>query len=170
MLFNSYLFVLVFLPISVWIYYSLNAFKLYKISLVVLAVFSLCFYGFNNWKYVFLLIASIIINWGISKVISNNFCTKFFLIVGIMLNITNIFYFKYYNFLISNVNSLAETNIKHIDLILPLGISFYTFQQISYLVDSYRGETKNYTFLEYVAFVSFFPQLVAGPWRADCSV
>jgi len=85
------------------------------------------------------------------------------LAVGIGLNIVSIFTFKYYDFFAKNLNQWTGTQFNYLNLILPLGISFYTFQQISYLVDSYRGETENYTFLEYATFVSFFPQLVAGP-------
>ncbi len=83
--------------------------------------------------------------------------------VGIILNIGSIFYFKYFDFFIENMNKLFSTDFELRHIVLPLGISFFTFQQISYLIDSYRGETKDYTFFEYVAFVSFFLQLVAEP-------
>lgn len=88
---------------------------------------------------------------------------KGILICGILLNILPLFYFKYLNFTVYNINKVFGTDIFVDQILLPLGISFYTFQQISYLVDTYRGETKAYHFIEYVAFVSFFPQLVAGP-------
>lgn len=83
--------------------------------------------------------------------------------MGIFVNIAVIFYFKYFDFFIENVNSVFGKTFELKNIALPLGISFFTFQQVSYLVDSYRGETKGYTFDEYALFVSFFPQLVAGP-------
>lgn len=88
---------------------------------------------------------------------------KTILILGIFFNIAVIFYFKYFNFFIENINNIFERTFELKNIALPLGISFFTFQQVSYIVDSYRGETKNYTFGEYALFVSYFPQLVAGP-------
>ena len=83
--------------------------------------------------------------------------------MGIIFNLGLLGYFKYYNFFLENINSIFNINIKYIQVSLPLGISFFTFQQISYLVDSYKNEGKKYKFLEYMLFVCFFPQLVAGP-------
>ena len=88
---------------------------------------------------------------------------KSVLAVGILLNIGLIFYFKYYNFFMENVNVLFRKNFELLHIALPLGISYFTFQQIGYLVDSYRGETKDYCFLDYVSFVLFFPQISSGP-------
>ena len=163
MLFNSYVFVLLFLPIVLALYYLSNRYQLYRVSLLILLVASFVFYAYNNIKYVFILLISILVNWSISKLMLRCKQAKIWLVVGIGLNVACIFVFKYYDFFIKNVNQWAETQFNYLNLILPLGISFYTFQQISYLVDSYRGETKDYTFLEYATFVSFFPQLVAGP-------
>ncbi len=78
-------------------------------------------------------------------------------------NIAVIFYFKYYDFFLENVNILFNRSFELKNIVLPLGISFFTFQQVSYLVDSYKGETKDYAFDEYMLFVSYFPQLIAGP-------
>ncbi|MCI9335989.1 MAG: hypothetical protein HFH93_00370 [Lachnospiraceae bacterium] len=83
--------------------------------------------------------------------------------LGIMGNLGAIFYFKYFNFLLENVNALLQTSFVLHKILMPLGISFFTFQQISYLVDSYRGETKRYGLTDYALFVTFFPQLLAGP-------
>jgi D-alanyl-lipoteichoic acid acyltransferase DltB (MBOAT superfamily) len=82
---------------------------------------------------------------------------------GLVLNLGILFYFKYYDFFIENVNKKFNTEFGFLNLALPLGISFYTFQQLSYCIDSYRGESKKYSLLEYAAYVSFFPQLIAGP-------
>ena len=103
-----------------------------------------------------------------SKVFNRNLINKllskkFLFIIGIIFNLGLLGYFKYYNFFLENINNVFNVNIKYIQVALPLGISFFTFQQVSYLVDSYKGESKKYKFLEYVLFVFFFPQLVAGP-------
>lgn len=95
----------------------------------------------------------------IHKIISK----KVLLTVGIVANVTLLGYFKYADFFISNLNYLLDTDVGLLKLALPLAISFFTFQQIAYLVDSYRGETKEYSFLNYANFVTFFPQLIAGP-------
>ena len=88
---------------------------------------------------------------------------KMLLIVGIVANISLLGYFKYADFFIGNMNALFQSDIGLLNLALPLAISFFTFQQIAYLVDSYRGETREYDFLNYANFVTFFPQLIAGP-------
>lgn len=88
---------------------------------------------------------------------------KMLLTIGISTNIALLGYFKYADFFIENLNILLHTNMQLLHLALPLAISFFTFQQIAYLVDSYRGETKEYDFLNYANFVTFFPQLIAGP-------
>ena len=86
-----------------------------------------------------------------------------FLWLGILMDIGILFYFKYFDFFIENFNIAFKTDLALLHLVLPLGISFYTFQQLSYVIDSYRGECSSYSFLEYAAYVSFFPQLIAGP-------
>jgi D-alanyl-lipoteichoic acid acyltransferase DltB (MBOAT superfamily) len=98
-----------------------------------------------------------------SKNSKNRFSKKSLLIFGITANIALLGYFKYSDFFIENINLVFSTNIELLHLVLPLAISFFTFQQISYLVDSYRKETKEYDFLNYALFVTFFPQLIAGP-------
>ena len=167
MLFNSYYFIIFFLPIVLVLYYVLNKFNCRKCALLLISVSSFIFYAYDNPKYLLVLLASILVNWFIAYSI-NHFTkgeklAKIVLIAGIIANIISIFYFKYFDFFIENINHIFNTgfNLKYI--VLPLGISFFTFQQVSYLVDTYRGETKEYTFTEYMAFVSFFPQLVAGP-------
>lgn len=167
MLFNSYIFVFLFLPLALTGYYILNHFHLYRISNLYLIGMSLWFYGYFNPSYLPIICSSILANWFIS--VSFNFLEgkpyfrKLLLMLGISANVAVIFYFKYYDFFISNVNILFRKSFELKHILLPLGISFFTFQQISYLVDSYRKETKEYTFDEYALFVSFFPQLVAGP-------
>ncbi len=166
MLFNSYYFLIYFLPIVLVCYYAAHKHGLHKFALIILSIASFTFYAYDNVYYLSLLAGSILINWCISYILNrmeDKNGRKAILTLGIIIDIAVIFYFKYYDFFIENMNALfkADFNLRHI--ILPLGISFFTFQQISYLVDTYRGETKGYDFIEYVAFVSFFPQLVAGP-------
>ena len=165
MLFNSYIFIFLFLPLCLAGYFLCNRRELYRIGLLFLAGMSLAFYAYNHVQYVFILVGSILGNWLLAQLIlrKRDKNGKLLLGMGVGLNILVLFCFKYLNFTFFNLNRWMGTSFIIEEIILPLGISFYTFQQISYLVDTYRGETKDYTFLEYATFVSFFPQLVAGP-------
>lgn len=163
--FNSYIFVLGFLPISLIVFYVLGYFKKYKLSQIFLIVDSLIFYGYFKTEYILLLVGSVSINYLISKKIggvNNKKKKKIYLIIGLFLNLSLLIYFKYFNFLIENFNRIFSSNIDFIDIIIPLGISFFTFQQLSYLIDSYT-EKLNYKFIDYASYVIFFPQLIAGP-------
>lgn len=167
MLFNSYIFVFLFFPVTLIGYYILNYQKLFRAANFFLIGMSLWFYGYYNPSYLFIICGSILINFIVSKRMEafekQENIRKCFLIFGICINIAVLFYFKYYDFFVDNINSIFKQSFELKNIILPLGISFFTFQQISYLVDSYKGETKEYTFDEYMLFVSFFPQLIAGP-------
>lgn len=165
MLFNSYIFIFVFLPVSLILYFFFSSRKMHKTALIVLILMSLWFYGYFNVSYLWILCGSILGNWILSRgmIKSEGKKRKILLVSGLVCDIALIFIFKYYDFFILNVNQAFHTSFELRHLILPLGISFFTFQQISYLVDTYRGETEGYHFLEYTAFVSFFPQLIAGP-------
>ena len=139
---------------------------MHSFAITSLIIASLIFYVYDSFYYGGILILSILINYSLSYAInrlSNIKVKKWILLCGILLNITSIFYFKYFDFVMSNICHVLKYEYEAKNIVLPLGISFFTFQQISYLVDTYRGETKDYKFMEYVAFVSFFPQLVAGP-------
>ncbi len=161
MQFNSYIFILLFLPLTLLGYYGLNHFGKERGAKAYLLIMSLWFYGYFNVSYLAIICASIIVNFLLSRAFNGK--NKGLLITGIVFNVALIFYFKYFDFFIGNINLLFKTDFVLRNIVLPLGISFFTFQQISFLVDSYKGETKDYTFLEYALFVSFFPQLVAGP-------
>jgi len=170
MLFNSYTFIFVFLPIVLLVFYKMggNGKQLAAISWLVAA--SLVFYAWWNPVYVYLLLGSVLINYTIGIYLSNNITSasknirvKTLLVTGILINLCALSYFKYANFFVENANILLGNSF-HLDtIILPLAISFFTFQQITYLVDSYRGLTKEHNFLHYCLFVTFFPQLIAGP-------
>ncbi len=165
MLFNSYEFIFVFLPISFFIYFYLNSLKLFKQAKLFLLFASLFFYSWWNIDYLPLILGSMVFNYIIGvKLSKKDFSHKRkLLIFGISGNVLLLGYFKYSDFFIENINFLTGSNISLLHLALPLAISFFTFQQIAYLVDSYRGETKEYDFLNYAVFVTFFPQLIAGP-------
>ncbi|MBQ4416181.1 MAG: MBOAT family protein [Butyrivibrio sp.] len=164
MLFNSYIFILLFLPVTVTGYYLLNRAGIRAGEWWLLAM-SLWFYGYFNPWYLLLIGSSIVVNYFFSRLLNRKEQTgrKQLLAVAVICNVLLIFYFKYYDFFVSNINALFHTDfvLKHI--LLPLGISFFTLQQISFIIDSYEGKTGDYAFLEYALFVTFFPQLVAGP-------
>lgn len=166
MLFNSYIFILLFLPICLSVYFILNHFKKYQLANVFLLIMSLWFYGYFNYNYLSIIISSILVNFGIYKGFqkcNQNCLRKLLLGFGIAFNIGLIFYFKYFNFFIDNINILFKTGFNVEKILLPLGISFFTFQQLSFVIDAYRREVKQYSFLEYAMFVTYFPQLIAGP-------
>ena len=166
MLFNSYIFIFLFLPLALLGYFLLNHRKQFRAANAFLILMSLWFYGYFNPRYLLILCLSILCNYALSRGMARagrKGLRRFLLILGILGNLGTIFFFKYYDFFITTVNSVFSRNFNLRHILLPLGISFFTFQQISYLVDSYRGETAGYRFLDYALFVSFFPQLVAGP-------
>jgi len=167
MLFNSYEFLLVFLPIAALVFFALGRFGR-DISVLWLVVTSLFFYGWWNPVYLLLLVFSILTNYGIGRVLIANAgkgdkLTSAWFVCGILFNLGLIAYFKYAVFAVDTLNQVANTGFVIDPIILPLAISFYTFQQIAYLVDAKRGICEDYSFLHYSFFVSFFPQLIAGP-------
>lgn len=166
MLFNSYIFVLLFFPLVVLGYYWLHHMKQEKMALGYLTMMSMVFYGYNSIQYLGMLIVSILVNYLLACLMDRTgrlMLRKLFLALGLLYNLGILFCFKYYDFFIENLNTVLHADYHFLRLALPLGISFYTFQQISYVVDSYRGDCEKYSLLEYAAYVSFFPQLIAGP-------
>jgi alginate O-acetyltransferase complex protein AlgI len=166
MLFNSYQFIFLFLPITLWIFFKIGNRGHHKIAISWLVGASLFFYAWWNPAYLALMLASILFNYavGISVGGNNNKSQKkLVLILGIVSNLALLGYYKYANFFVDNLNVFFENQVNINDIILPLAISFFTFQQITYIVDAYKGETREYNFLHYCLFVTFFPQLIAGP-------
>lgn len=166
MLFNSYIFILFFLPVTLLLYFGLNHFRRERAAKLSLIVMSLWFYAYFHIGYLAVILISVLVNYGVSRVLlrtESPAWRKMVLAAGILGNVGAISYFKYLDFFLENVNVLLHTSFALQDILMPLGISFFTFQQISYLVDSYRGETGGYGMLDYTLFVTFFPQLVAGP-------
>ncbi|MEH6590754.1 MAG: MBOAT family protein [Halioglobus sp.] len=171
MLFTSPLYLFLFLPLSVLVYFALNKLDDRRIGKAWLVLASLYFYGYWNPAYLLLIIGSMLANFSLGYALHrvkqvngrNTSGRKPVLIAGIVLNIGILGYYKYSDFLINNTNTLLGTNLPMLDLILPLAISFFTFQQIAYLVDCYQEDTQEYDLLSYCLFVVFFPQLIAGP-------
>lgn len=164
MLFNSYEFIFLYLPIT-FAGFFLIARLSFAYAALWLGVASLVFYGYWNPKFVGLLLASIIFNYLSGFAISRAPQSRkgALLTLAITLNLAVLAYYKYANFFILNANGIAGTGWSTLDIILPLGISFFTFTQIAFLVDVYRGITKEYNFIHYLLFVTYFPHLIAGP-------
>ncbi|PCH55356.1 MAG: membrane-bound O-acyltransferase family protein [Legionellales bacterium] len=164
MLFNSYIFIFCFLPTVLIGYFLINNTQ-YKILWLVVA--SLFFYAWWEVLYLALIIGSILFNFLISKLLHNNttnpYKRKLLFVLGICCNLMLLGYYKYANFLVDNINYLTSLEIQIHNIILPLAISFFTFQQIAYLVDVYRNNNIARSFSHYCLFITFFPQLVAGP-------
>ena len=168
MLFNSYPFIIFFLPISLFVFFRIGSWGHHRIAISWLVATSLFFYGWWNPAYLGLLIGSVLFNYSMGVGLamgspSPSLKKKGLLVVGIASNVAAIGYFKYANFFVTSVNQGFNTDLQLSPIILPLAISFFTFQQIAYLVDVYRGETREHNFLQYCLFVTFFPQLIAGP-------
>ncbi|MEA2892996.1 MAG: alginate O-acetyltransferase complex protein AlgI [Bradyrhizobium sp.] len=165
MLFNSYPFIFVFLPIALAGYFWLGRFS--NLAPVVwLALASLVFYSVSNWQFVGLLVASIAFNYFIGWLLiakQMSAATRFAVLTGgVAGDLVVLATFKYAGFFAANLNALFSTGIV-VNILLPVGISFYTFTQIAFLVDAYRGNVARYALPHYALFVTYFPHLIAGP-------
>lgn len=168
MLFNSYEFLFFYFPVTFAAFFVIGR---YSRSLAALWLFSasLFFYGWWNPAYVSLLIGSILFNFAMGSAISREHHrgrlarAKCMLITAVSGNLALLAYYKYANFFLTNTNGLLGAGWHLEDVILPLGISFFTFTQIAFLVDAYRGEVKERNFIHYGLFVTYFPHLIAGP-------
>ena len=160
MVFSSSIFIFLFLPLCLLFYFaSKDKYKNY-----VLLAFSIIFYLFGGPKYLLLLITVVFIDYIGAILIEKTNKRKLFFIITITLNILILIYFKYTGFFLNNINSIFNTNIYVPKIILPIGISFYTFQAMSYVIDVYRKKVKlQKNFFTLLLYVSLFPQLVAGP-------
>ena len=167
MLFNSFEFLFIFLPITFFIYFYLNKKRLIKLGIGWLTVASLIFYSYWNINYLPLILISMVFNYTVGYTLSHpsalKINRKLVLMIGLIGNIGLLSYYKYFDFLINNINAVFHSGFDTLKIALPLGISFFTFTQIAYLVDAYRKEVQEYDFLNYALFVTFFPHLIAGP-------
>ncbi len=166
MLFNSYVFIFLFLPMSLLVFFQLGKRGYYRAAIGSVVLFSFFFYGWWDPRYLWLIAGSMIFNYAAGVRLSlgaKSFKAKTVLTLSVAVNLALLGYYKYANFFVENLNTLSGTSFHLQQIILPLGISFFTFTQIAYLVDAYRGETKEYNLLDYGLFVVFFPHLIAGP-------
>lgn len=164
MLFDSYLFILCFLPVVLLVFFACSPRLHLQSAWIVIA--SLFFYSWWNSTYLFLIIGSIAANYLLSKTIYDNLHNrhnKHLLVLGLTFNLGLLGFFKYTNFFVETANNTLGTHWFIPTITLPLALSFFTFQQIAYLVDMSKGKVKNSTFLQYCFFICFFPQLIAGP-------
>jgi len=168
MLFNSYSFIFLFLPVVLLVFYQLGRIN-HTYAAAWLALASLFFYGYWNPAYIGLLLGSIICNYSFGTWIGKAGTAhlsrpkKQLLATSIIANLALLGYYKYTNFFIDNLNPILGTSWSIENIILPLGISFFTFTQIAFLVDTYQGKVKEYNFIHYMLFVTYFPHLIAGP-------
>ncbi|OGZ45456.1 MAG: acetyltransferase [Candidatus Ryanbacteria bacterium RIFCSPHIGHO2_01_FULL_48_27] len=167
MLFNSYLYLILFLPLTYAVYFYLNAKAWHRLALGTLTLASLGFYAFWNINHLPILLGSIVGNYLLGSYLAKGTTTprkrKISLMFGIAANIGLLAYFKYADFLIENLNQFSHTHLETLNLALPLAISFFTFLQIAYLVDVYKKPGERYSLEAYALFVTFFPHLIAGP-------
>lgn len=162
MVFSNLIFLFIFLPAVLFFYYVSPKNKIVWKNYILL-IFSLFFYFYGEPRLIVVLLISLFLNYLFGLTMDKPY-KKLTLILAIILNVGNLIYFKYTNFFITNINSLFNSNIQLINIIMPIGISFYTFQAMSYVIDSYRNPKliqKNPLFV--FLYVIMFPQLIAGP-------
>ncbi len=161
MIFSSIYFVYLFLPIVLGAYYLIPA-KWVNVRNLLLLAFSLFFYAYGEPGFVFILVASILFNYLLALGISAA-KSKLLLTVAVLLNVGILFVFKYLSFTTGALNRLFSLSLPVRDIALPIGISFFTFQALSYVIDVYRGEKVQKNLFELALYICFFPQLIAGP-------
>jgi alginate O-acetyltransferase complex protein AlgI len=163
MLFNSYAYIFCFLPLIFIVYFFLNRKKLTLAAKIWLTLSSFFFYGYWNPIYLPLIAGSILFNYAVGSALLKFRKNSPLLIIGVIGNLGLLIYFKYMDFFITNLNTLTVLNLPLLHIVLPIGISFFTFTQIAYLVDTYKGSAQEYSLINYTLFVTFFPHLLAGP-------
>lgn len=163
MLFSSIIFIYFFIPLLLLVYFITPT----KYRNIPLLMFSLLFYFLGEPKYIIILILSCIINYYISKLMTHKKFKKHkkvLLILVLIYDIGQLLYFKYTDFFITNINNIFNSNISLLQVIMPIGISFFTFQIIAYIADVYKGVHKpSKSLIDFTMYVSLFPQLIAGP-------
>ena len=172
MSFNSFSFILLFLPLVLIAWHGLNLIEKRKLADISLIAASLILYGLFSIDFVIILFISCLLTYIISKLLFENKGQKeIFLACGILVNLSLLGYFKYTNFFLSNISAVIGKELPEISLILPIGISFYVFSQIAFLIDSYRYSRGNgdgfdmssVTLIEYVMYITYFPKIIQGP-------
>lgn len=162
-LFNSYLFIFIFLPLALAGYFGLNRLGQYRLGHLFLTLMSLWFYAYYQASYLWIILFSILWNYGCHCLLTGYKKSRAICAAGVFGNIALLFYFKYFTFVLSNLENVFHAGVTLPDIVMPLGISFFTFQQIAFVADSYRGTVARQNLIDYALFVTFFPQLIAGP-------
>ena len=173
MLFNSYIFILFFLPVTLLGYFGLHKAGFHLLAKLELVLMSFWFYGYFNPSYLWIMGSSICVNYILSQLFQRKWelseekirlIKKLLLAVGLIFNLGLIFYYKYYDFFVDNLNKAFSTDFHLRHIVLPLGISFYVFQSLTYTIDIYKRKMEpTNDIVAYFAFMSFFPQLLSGP-------
>lgn len=162
MLFNSIEFLLIFLPLSLAGFYWFNSRNSQQAGVAFLAAASLVFFAYWDGRYILLLAGSMAWNWWVARGLMKS-PSKRLLALGIGGDLLILGYFKYANFFVETAQQVSGSHWAWEQVVLPIGISFFTFTQIAFLVDAYKGEVKERGGLNYILFVTFFPHLIAGP-------
>ncbi len=169
MIFSTYTFIFLFFPITFILYTTFLRLRLVNGAKISLIVASFVFYAYGSGSFFPVFVASVFLNYGFGLALARThekasvLQRRGILFLGLTGNIALLCIYKYTDFLIANFNFFLNSNVPLQHIILPIGISFFTFQLIAYLVDSYRGQTANYNLLDYLLFITFFPQLIVGP-------
>ena len=167
MLFNSNVFVFAFLPVTLIGFFLIGSQDWRRAAMAWLVLASMFFYGWFRWQYLLLFAVLVLFNYYYGIKLAHERrrgrASRVSLAAGLAVNLLVLAYFKYANFFIANTNWAFGSHFSPLNIILPLGISFFTFQKIAYLVDAYRGEAEEYSLLDFSLFVMYFPQLIAGP-------
>ncbi|GIP31569.1 MBOAT family protein [Paenibacillus sp. J2TS4] len=171
MIFSSYSFIFVFLPVTLFVYRLLVIWRRYSSAKLWLVAASLYFYAQGSSEFVLWFVAAILFNYALGGRIrrldgsdkKSRRSKRILLAVGLAQNLALLGYYKYTNFFIENLNALTGQSLTLKSIVLPLGISFFTFQLIAYLVDCYRGRVEEHSVIDYLVFITFFPQLIVGP-------
>lgn len=168
MLFNSYIFIFVFLPVTAAVFHLLRHIGLGRTAIFSLVIASFVFYAWWSFKYLFLLSGLMVMDFFIARQIEKHRTTKrsmakLYLVLGLSINLAALGYYKYANFFVDNLNAVTGGTLFLATIVLPIGISFFTFQKVAFLIDLYQNKIKKFNALDYALFVTFFPQLIAGP-------
>ncbi|MBX2916015.1 MAG: MBOAT family protein [Cyclobacteriaceae bacterium] len=162
MLFSSPEFIFLFLPTTLFVYFFLSRQSNFIYAKIWLLFASLFFYAYWHPANVLIIILSALFNFYASRLLYKS-KSKVLLVAGIIINLGVLGYYKYADFFLENINALVDEPFPLLHIALPLGISFFTFQQIAFLVDAFSRKVQNFSFADYCLFVTFFPQLIAGP-------
>lgn len=164
MVFSSIVFLYIFLPIMLLIYFAVP--RKFKNAVMILA--SLIFFAWGEIRYIFIMLILAVMDFICGNKINQNEGNRkkqrFYLLIDVGVNLLILFFFKYADFIISNINALLHTQIPLLNIPLPIGVSFNTFQSLSYIIDVYRGTVKcEKSFYNYLTYTTLFPQIIAGP-------